>query len=65
LQSTCTGQLHDPDPPDEGYAALVADGRLLPGYSRPLDDVLADLDGAAPAGAGLSAALAQLRDEDR
>lgn len=52
--------------PDEGYAALVADGRLLPGSGRALDDVLADLDGVAPpGGAGLSAALAELRDEDR
>ena len=52
--------------PDEGYAALVADGRLVPGSGRPLDDVLADLDDVAPAsGSSLSAALAALRDEDR
>jgi len=52
--------------PDEGYAGLVAEGRLLPGSGRLLDDVLADLDGVAPAGGtGLSAALADLRDEDR
>ena len=51
---------------EEGYDALVADGRLLPGSGRSLDDVLADLDHAAPAGGnGLSAALAELRDEDR
>ena len=52
--------------PSEGYTTLLAEGRLLPGSGRHLGDVLADLDGAAPpGGAGLSAALAELRDEDR
>ena len=52
--------------PEQGYAALLADGRLTPGSGRPLGDVVAGLDEVAPAsGSNLSGALAELRDEER
>lgn len=55
-----------PVPASDGYAALLADGRLRPGSGRALDEVLADLDDAAPpGGAGLSEALAALREDER
>lgn len=51
----------------QGYAAMVADGRLVPGTGRPLDDILADVDAVAgvPPGSELADALAELRDDER
>lgn len=51
----------------EGYAALVADGRVIPGSGRALDDVLDDIDADLPAVAegSLSQALADLRAGER
>lgn len=54
-----------PIAPEQGYAALVADGRVLPGSGRPLEEVLADLERVAPpSGAGLSTALYELREDE-
>lgn len=55
-----------PLPEQDGYDALVAAGRLLPGSGRPLEDVLADLDAVAPpSGGSLAGALAALRADER
>lgn len=52
--------------PEQGYAALLADGRFTPRSGRPLGDVVSGLDDVAPpSGAGLSAALRDLRDDER
>lgn len=51
-----------------GYAALVADGRLVPGSGRRLADVLEHLDREAPedpAEASVSDALVSLRADER
>lgn len=51
----------------EGYDALVAEGQLIPGSGRSLDDMLDDLDAEIPAEAdvSLSAALLDLRAAER
>lgn len=56
-----------PLPVAEGYARLVADGRLLPGPGRALDTILDDLDAVAPPrpDTGLSGALDDLRRDER
>lgn len=51
-----------------GYAALVADGRIVPGSQRPLAERLADLDRDAPEDPterSVSDALATLRADER
>ena len=55
-----------PLPPNGGYAGLIADGRLVPGSGRDLEDILDDLDadGAPEPKAGLSATLAALRHDE-
>lgn len=55
-----------PLPPARGYAALIGEGRIVPGSGRALIDVLADLDrDLPPDGGSLSAALAELRADER
>lgn len=50
-----------------GYDALLADGRIAPGSGRSLLDVLADVDADLPSdeGPSVSAALAELRADER
>ena len=57
-----------PIPARRGYAALVADGRIVPGSHRPLAELLGELDRELPEDASeapISAALAALRADER
>jgi hypothetical protein len=49
-----------------GYDALLGEGRIAPGSSRSLADVLESLDADLPPdeGPSVSAALASLRDDE-
>lgn len=51
----------------DGYAWLVANGRIAPGSGRTLDEVLSELDAAIPPdeGESVSDALASLRADER
>lgn len=53
--------------PREGFAALVAAGRIVPGSGGDIDEILDRLDADIPAdrGASVSAALADLRADER
>ncbi len=51
-----------------GYDALVADGSIVVGSGRPLEEVLTDIEASTaevPAGTELSDALAELRRDER
>lgn len=56
-----------PLPSAQGYAALLAEGRIARGSGRDLADVLTDLDAELPPdeGPSVSAALAALRADER
>lgn len=56
-----------PLPAEGGYVGLMAEGRLVPGSGRDLEDILDDLDAdvAPDPRAGLSAALTALRHDER
>ncbi len=51
----------------QGYAALLAEGRIAPGPGRPLAQVLRDLDAELPpdGGPSVSAVLASMRADER
>ncbi len=51
----------------QGYAALLAEGRIAPGPGRPIADVLRDLDADLPpdAGASVSEVLSSMRKDER
>lgn len=51
----------------QGYAALLAEGRIAPGPGRPLAQVLRDLDAELPPddGPSVSAVLASMRADER